>query len=38
VPPGFLRGAYVSCDAALAQFEALDTGLDAVVDPHLFFR
>jgi hypothetical protein len=38
VPPRFLRGAYVSCEAALAPFEALNTGLDAVVDPHLFFR
>jgi hypothetical protein len=38
VPARFLRGAYVSCEDALLQFDALNTGLDAVVNPHLFFR
>jgi len=37
VDPCFIRGAYVSCDQAKANFQALNIGLPVQVDRHLFF-
>lgn len=38
VAPGFIIGAYVSCDESLARFHALGVGFAATANPHLFFR
>lgn len=38
VPPRFLIGAYVSCDEALARFNALGVKLQAAANRHIFFR
>lgn len=37
VPPSFVLGAYVSCEASRVKYDALNCGLQAVVNPHLFF-
>jgi len=37
IDPRFIRRAYVSCDQAKADIEALSTGLQVVIDRHLFF-
>ncbi|MBE3123498.1 MAG: DUF4433 domain-containing protein [Acidobacteria bacterium] len=37
VDPRFIRGAYVSCEQAKANIEALNTGLEVRIDEHLFF-
>jgi len=37
IAPGFLLGAYVSCDASLGQFNALRVHLAATVNQYLFF-
>ena len=34
----FIMGAYVSCQQALAAFQALGTGISVVINSHLFFR
>jgi len=38
VPAPYVTGAFVSCSQSLASFEAIQSGLPAVVDAHLFFR
>jgi hypothetical protein len=38
IPPKFLMGIYVSCDKALAQFNALGVKLQAEINGHLFFQ
>lgn len=38
VPPQYLIGAYVSCDASLGAFNATATGIVGQVDGHLFFN
>lgn len=38
VPARYIIGAYVSCANSQQTFEALQSGLDCVVNAHLFFR
>lgn len=37
VAPGFIMGAYVSCDDALERFGGLGVAIEPIVDGHLFF-
>jgi hypothetical protein len=37
VKPHFISGAYVSCQEAMAAFQAQEPGVSAVVNSHLFF-
>jgi hypothetical protein len=38
VKPDYIIGAYVSCQDAMASFQALSTGLSVEINSHLFFR
>jgi len=38
VKPGYITGAYVSCQDAMASFQALGTKFPVVINSHLFFR
>ena len=38
ISPGFIMGAYVSCQEALDSFQAQTTGISVSINGHLFFR
>jgi hypothetical protein len=38
VKPNYITGVYVSCQAAMNQFQMLSTGLSVEINSHLFFR
>lgn len=38
VPPGFLRGAYVSCEEARVRMQQMDADLAVTIDRHMFFQ
>src|SRR5437773_6094916 len=38
VPPEYITGAYVSCEAARATFNGYNTGLVAAINAQVFFR
>jgi hypothetical protein len=38
VKPDYVTGAYVSCQEALAAFQAQKPGVSVVINSHLFFR
>jgi len=38
IDPGFISGAYVSCQESLNQFNQMNLGIEPLVNRHLFFR
>ena len=38
VAPGFIMGAYISCQAAMDRFNGLGTGIAVIINAHMFFR
>lgn len=38
VDPRYIQGAYVSCNESKEAFDSLDTGIEAIINSHLFFR
>jgi len=38
VEPRYIQRAYVSCDESKEAFDSLDTGIEAIINSHLFFR
>lgn len=38
IDPAYIKGAYVSCEEAKRAFDILNTGIQATINSHLFFR